>query len=282
LPVVAVVFDFDDTLVPDSTSLLLESYGIDANDFWTNRVRALTDQGYDPPLAYLRLLLDEVGPGKRLGPLSNAGLRAFGATLDGKFFPGLPEFFTDARRAASEVHRDYSVEFYIISGGLEDVILGSSVVRDHITGVYGCQLDEDENGLVRYVKRCITFTEKTRYLFEVNKGIEPNESKTQPQLVNREVPEERRRVPFERMIYVGDGLTDIPCFSLLRSMRGTTFGVFDQTQQSARQAYSAFLQAGRVLSMHFPRYRPDDELGSVLRAAVSQICTADIVKRSQT
>lgn len=278
----ALVFDFDDTLVPDSTSLFLEAHGIDPTDFWTNQVRRLTDDGYDPPLAYLRLLLDEVGPGRRLGPLTNADLRAFGATLDEKFFPGLPSFFEDAAKAAKEVHRDYSVEYYIISGGLEEVILGSRVVREHISGVYGCQLGEDGEGIVRYVKRCITFTEKTRYLFEINKGIEPSQSKTKPQLVNREVALDQRRVPFERIVYVGDGLTDIPCFSLVRSMHGTTFGVFDQSQKSARQAYSEFLQAGRVFSMHFPRYGPDDELGALLRAAVSQICTADMLRQSQT
>ena len=75
--VIAVVFDFDDTLTDDSTTRLLEHHGIDATDFWKNKAAGLLSAGWDPTLAYLKLLLDEVGPGKRMGQLTNADLRKF-------------------------------------------------------------------------------------------------------------------------------------------------------------------------------------------------------------
>jgi len=71
--------------------------------------------------------------------------------------------------------------------------------------------------------------------------------------VNRDVPADRRPVPFENMIYVGDGLTDIPCFSLLKKERGASFGVFDPARkESARRAFTEFLRTDRVISMHAP------------------------------
>lgn len=281
MAVIAVIFDFDDTLVPDSTSLLFESHGIDPRHVWTVEAKRLTDEGYDPPLAYLRLILDRVGPGKELGELTNAQLREFGASLDDKYFPGLPELFDDLRQIV-EQHRDVTVEFYVISGGLEEVIAGSSVIQQHFQGYYRCQFGEDEaTGLLSYVKRCITFTEKTRYLFEINKGIDPAASKTQPHLVNRFVPRDQRRVPFDQMIYVGDGQTDIPCFSLINDAGGTTFGVFKPGADSAKQAFQRFLRTDRVKSLHSPNYAQDADLGALLRAAVATAASKIMLKQEQ-
>ena len=273
MAVLAVIFDFDDTLLPDATSALLASHGIDPQAFWSGRVKELVDQGYDPPLAYLNLLLEEVGEGRPLGPLSNEGLREFGRSLDDTWFPGLPQLFSDLRALGQE-HRDVSVEFYIISGGLQAVIEGSRHVQEYFSGVYGCQLGEDPStGTVAFIKRCVTFTEKTRFLFEINKGIPAAAAATQPHLVNQFVPEDRRPVPFQNMIYIGDGLTDIPCFSLIEKGDGLAFGVFQRGKESAKQAFQRFLETRRVRSMHHPDYREDAELGSLLRAAVASACT---------
>jgi phosphoserine phosphatase len=271
LAVIAVIFDFDDTLLPDSTSALLERHGIDPSDFWPNRAKSLVDAGYDPPLAYLRLLLDEVGEGRRLGLLSNTALQNFGRSLDDRWFPGLPDLFDDLRGAVAQ-YRDVSIEFYIISGGLQAVIEGSSHVSQHFSGIYGCQLDEDPaTGAVRHIKRCVTFTEKTRFIFEINKGISTKESATQPHLVNLMVPKETRRIPLENMIYVGDGLTDVPCFSLIDNAGGMALGVFQPGKESAKQAFQQLVVPRRVRTMHSPNYSADADLGAILRLAVSAL-----------
>lgn len=124
MAVVAVIFDFDDTLLPDSTSALLRQFGLDQDDFWKKQAPALVAEGYDPPLAYLNLLLREVGEGKPLGLMTNERLAEFGSTLDETWFPGLPELFDDLKSIAQEF-RDVSIEFYIVSGGLQAIIEGS-------------------------------------------------------------------------------------------------------------------------------------------------------------
>ena len=269
----ALVFDFDDTLVPDSTTKLIQSKGIDPQQFWTKDVKSLVDEGFDPALAYLTLLLDNIGPDKPLGALTDADLRSFGATLDEDFYQGLPELFDELRTLVNAQSNHINIEYYIISGGLQAVIEGSETVKKYFSGVYGCQLAGDGKGMLRAVKRCVTFTEKTRYLFEINKGIPPLESATQPHLVNTDVPSNQRRIPWQNVFYVGDGLTDIPCFSLVKSNGGTPFGVFDPAQKSkAKQAFQEFLKTDRVTSMHAPRYLQDDDLGAILRAAIATRC----------
>ena len=223
--VIALIFDFDDTLVPDSTTKLLHAHGIDTDKFWGVQAKELIQQGYDQALAYLKLILDNIGDGKPLGNLTNEMLRRFGATLDADFHTGLPDFFDDVRNQVKQ-HQGIDVEYYIISGGLQPVVEGSEIVHRYFSGVYGCELaGGTEDGVSKNVRRCITFTEKTRYLFEINKGINPKESRSRPHLVNKYVPEEKRRIPFRNMIYVGDGMTDIPCFSLLQKFKGKAFGV---------------------------------------------------------
>lgn len=280
--VLALVFDFDETLLPDSTSKLLKTRGVDPAEFWSKQVRARVDDGFDPTLAYLGLILEFTGEGRPLGCLSNRELRDFGATLDGDYFPGLPQLFGDLRAVAAE-YSDISVEFHIISGGLLEAVRGSQVVRDHFTGVNGCEFAEDPaTGCLAAIKRAITFTEKTRYLFEINKGIEPMDTLKNPYLVNRDVVAAERPVPFTNMIFVGDGLTDIPCFSLLKKERGTALGVFDPSRrESARRALTQFLKTDRVISMHAPKYGPNDELGSLLRTAVATRASEITLRRAQ-
>ena len=170
MSVIAVIFDFDDTLAPDSTSQLLDAHGIDAIEMWATTAPRLVAAGYDPPLAYLNCLLDWVGPDRPLGPLTNTDLAAFGAHLDPTFFPGLPALFDDLRDRAARA-RDVTIEFFIVSSGLYEVIAGSGVVRDHFDAVYASHLGEGDNNMLTDVKRCVTFTEKTRFLFEINKGV---------------------------------------------------------------------------------------------------------------
>ncbi len=281
--IVALIFDFDDTLAPDSTSKLLRAHGIETYPFWQNDVKRLVESGYDQPTAYLKLILDNIGPKKPLGELTNARLREFGASLDDDYYPGLPDFFDDVRNYVETHYRNIQLEFYIISGGLYQIVKGSKIVQKYFKAVYGCHLAGDtDDGVLKYIKRSITFTEKTRYVFEIHKGLNPRDTWRDPVLVNKFLRPEERRVPLSNMIYVGDGLTDIPCFSLLKTSGGMGFGVFNPAdEKKAKEALDEFLRTDRVISMHAPNYQKGFDLGSILRAAVATRCTAIQLEREQ-
>ena len=271
---IAVIFDFDDTLVPDSTTLFLKSHKISPTKFWNEVAKELVPRGYDSTLGFLKHFLDYIGPDKPLGCITNHDLNEFGKSLDPLFYPGIVQLVKELKSDASKVQVD--VKFFIISGGLEEIIIGSSIVKNNFDGVYGCELEEagDPPRLV-YIKRAINFTEKTRYIYEINKGITPEESAKNPILVNKDIKEENRPIPIHNMIYIGDGLTDIPCFSLLSKNKipGRTFGVRDKRKKDrGLTKYLGILIPKRVMGIYQPDYRRSADLGSWIRVAVSEYC----------
>lgn len=274
--IVAVMFDFDDTLTDETTTKLLEAHEIDAEEFWSKRNQSLLDRGWDPALSYLHLILEEAKEGGRLDGLTNDKLGEFGKSLE--FYPGIPELFADLNDIASEHEVCHPVvEFYVVSSGLEAIIKGSGIAG-HVQGIWGCTFEE-QDGRIALVKNAVSFTEKTKYLYAIHKGC--LDIRTKPYSVNRRVHESERRIPFHNMIYIGDGLTDVPCFSLLDRFGGAAFGVFDpRKEKSPKKAWEQLVAPRRVKTMNSPRYRRDDDLGALLRVAVSKICQQMDVSQS--
>ena len=267
---IAVIFDFDDTLTDDSTTALLQKHGIDTKKFWNELVSERVKDEWDPTLAYLDLILDHVGEGKPFGMLKNQDLVDFGSTLI--FYEGIPQLFDSLRDDVSKHKLSHpSIEFFIISGGLESIITGTGIAQ-YFSGIWGCCFEEQDSHIQK-IKNVISFTEKTKYVFYINKGMH-TKARSDQYLVNEEVKKEQRRIPFENMIYIGDGFTDVPCFSLIQQYGGQAFGVFDpkRKKDSPKKAWEKLVVPKRVSSMNSPQYGPDQDLGSLIRAAVKQIC----------
>ena len=268
--IIALIFDFDDTLTDDSTTKLLQKYGIDTHNFWNTLVKQRVDNEWDPTLAYLDLFLENVGKGKPFGKLKNDDLKSFGASL--KFYNGIPSLFGSLRKLVSE-HRvsSPSIEFYIISSGIEEIIRGSSIASQ-FQAIWGNRFEE-KSGQISKVKNVISFTEKTKYIFFINKGLIEENARSDQYLVNQFVAKEDRRIPFGNMIYIGDGLTDVPCFSLVQDYGGKAFGVFNpKRKDSPKKAWEQLVAPKRVSTMNSPCYREKDDLGALIRVAVREIC----------
>ncbi len=283
--VIAVIFDYDDTLVPDSTTYLLRKKKIDVKKFWERDFKKLVSQHYDPPHAYLKLILDNVGNGKKLQGLSNNELRKIGKEVETTLYPGFKSLISDLKKTVADYDRQngiaVKIEFFVISGGLEEVIKGNKFICDNFSGIYGCRLGNDANDNSKpltTIKRTITFTEKTKFIFEINKGISQSDSDADPSAVNAEVEEKERTVLFKNMIYVGDGLTDIPCFSLLGKNGGSCFAVkhMNRSLSERLKIYREIIKTKRTYNQAPPNYRKDQLLGDNLRLAVMSLCQ-DIV-----
>ena len=143
---IGVIFDFDDTLAPDSTTRLLDEYDIDTEEFWFRDFQNRVEAGYDPTVAYLSLLLEKTGADRSLGELTIDDLEAFGAELDEQLYSGLPELFDDIDAIVAE-YEEVSVEYYIISEGLEPIIRGTTIA-DRCDAIYGSRLDTDSDGFI--------------------------------------------------------------------------------------------------------------------------------------
>lgn len=282
--VIALIFDFDDTLIPDSTTSLLYEYSLDPEKFWNKEVKGLVNAGYEPTHAFLANFLKHCKPGGKLDGVTNKDLLEFGNKISKGFYRGFPAIL-DKLTKLVHGYPDIKLEFYIISGGLQGIIEGTTVAKK-FEGIYACELDQIK-GRFTYIKRAVTFTEKTRYLFEINKGIEPNDTVKHPYLVNEFKPPEKRRVPFNNMIYVGDSRTDIPCFSLVLKGEGGSGGggyayaVFDPNDvKSAASKFKDFISQRRANVHTHPVNYEDDSFGATLKLAIQQNCAKIMVRQN--
>lgn len=277
---IGVVFGFDDVLAPDSTTFLLEQHGEDPETFWSETFRDRVADGYDPTTAYLTALLERIGTDEPLGELTVAELEAIGAALDDHLYDGVGGLLSDLREIAG-AYSGTAVECFVVSEGLAPILRGSSVADD-CTAVYGSELATDEDSVVSEVKRPISFTDKTRCLFEINKGIEQSERRENPYAVNDAVERSERAIRFDEMIYVGDGITDVPCFSLVKERNGRVFGVYDDGRRSPKQRVARELGARqRVERYTEPRYTESSRLGSLLRLTVEGLCAERAIEKRE-
>ena len=278
---VGVVFGFDDVLAPDSTTFLLEQHGEDPEQFWSETFRDRIADGYDPTTAYLSALLERVGPEEPLAELTIDELRATGAALDDYLYDGAGEVFADLQEIAAAYPPEISVECFVVSEGLAPILRGSSITDD-CTAVYGSELATDDGGIVSKIKQPISFTDKTRCLFEINKGVGQEERAENPYAVNDNVERDRRAILFDDMVYVGDGITDVPCFSLVKERGGRVFGVYDEDDRSHKQSVVQEMGAQqRVKQFSEPRYTESSRLGSLLRLTVEGLCTERAIESQE-
>ena len=277
--VIAVLFDCDGTLCEDTTTFVLKKYDVDVDRFWEN-VNGMVRKGWDPPLAYMSRIVQMVQSG-RIPDLTNERLREIGAEVD--FFPGIPQMFDELKRLVIESEEfreaDVSLEYYVISSGFEEVIRGSEI-GGFMKDIFACSFDADpKTGVLRSLKSIVTFTEKTKFVFAVNKGISGSMLRRRPYEVNNAIGDDQRRVPFRNMVYVGDGPSDIPCFSLIMKNGGHGIGVF--RRETVMKGYQ--LAKGKRLTVG--PYPCDYRVGQPLRIMLEQIIREiglDIVTRRQT
>jgi len=265
--VIAVIFDFDGTLGPDTISSLLTAYNISPKLFWME-VDKRVENGWDPPLAYMQLLWEYANTGKI--DLSVKALREIGKKL--VLFPGLPKAITELKDYVKKEPelRDarINLEFYIISGGIEEIIVGSKIAK-YVDGIFGSNFVYDKTKPVG-IKSAISFTEKTRFLYGINKGISVGELRTNPYKINDAIAPENYRVPFPQMIYIGDGPSDIPCLSAVSRFGGTGIGV-SSPASSFRKGYELARGKRITVGPYTANYQKGSDMRKVLQETILRI-----------
>lgn len=263
----AIVFDFDGTLAPDSTTAFLRHLGVDVTRFWSEGVEPRVRAGWDPVPAYLyeiwRLSRSERAP----GPVTREAFRRFGQAM--LFFPGAVELLPRMVQRLRDGRSALELELYLISSGIGE-ILRSTTIADRFVSIWASDFHYDADGRLEFPRNIVSFTDKTRYLFEISKGVGGEEGGTGPFAVNRKVPLDRLRIPLERVIFVGDGYTDVPCFHLVRKNGGVAIGVYEEGREVEQQALG-LLEDDRVSDLVPADYRPGSALSRLLEQAVDEI-----------
>jgi hypothetical protein len=273
---IAIVFDFDDTLAPDSTSGFLRTAGIEPGAFW-QKTAELYEEGWDPVPAYLYLLLHESQRRKAADRIKGSDFEAWGQKLG--FFNGVPTIFNRLSQFAAGVNPLCRVEFYLVSSGIGSILRHTRVAR-YFTDIWACDYHYNRRGEIEFPKNIVSFTDKTRYLFQVQKGLIGPEYHSRPFEVNRVFAPDELHVPFEHMIFVGDGYTDIPCFSLVRRQGGIAFGVYDPDNTNNWRRAWGYVEDGRISNLAPADFGKRSSLTHSLLMAVNKIASNMILAES--
>ncbi|MBT3413119.1 MAG: haloacid dehalogenase-like hydrolase [Waddliaceae bacterium] len=268
--IIAVVFDFDDTLGPDSTSGFLNSLGVDVPGFWKEVDKMYLDH-WDPVPAYLQkmILLNQKLPEDK--QITKSSLQKWGEKTP--LYKGVEQVFEHLQELMSDVSIPIELEFYVISSGIEEVIRASRISK-HFKDIWACDFEYDSDERIVFPKRIVSFTDKTRYLFDISKGLIGSDARTKPFDVNLKFAADEKRIPMDQMIFVGDGYTDVPCFSLIGKVGGIPLAVCDPEDRQKWGKAWGFMESKRVLHWAMANY----ELGSTLHGS---LCMAieKIIKR---
>lgn len=274
---IAIVYDYDQTLSPNymQEEAIFPHFGIDGKQFWQRCGDLVQKNGYEHELAYMKALLDYLEPDRP----TNQQMRELGSKLS--FFPGIPEMFEEFKHglltAEHEAH-GINVEHYIVSSGLKELIVGSRI-EPYVRKIFGCEYAEDNDGRITFPKRVISHTQKTQFLFRINKGM-----LDLSQDVNDHMPPELRPVPFQNMIYVGDGPTDVPCFTVMKQTGGRAIAVYnpeDKSRASFKKCYQLIAHADRVKHIAPADYRPGSHLRLLLEEMVLEIADGIVSRRRE-
>lgn len=294
--IIALVWDFDKTLAPGyMEDPFFRYYGVEPRIFWdeaNHLPRVYKDNGIThiaKDTLYLNHILTYVQKGI-FKNLSNKKLRELGKRIT--FYKGLPDFFQQIQKSVAEnpVYARYNirVEHYIVSTGIKEMILGSSIAP-YVDGIWANEFIEDiaqphfleKKGKIKkfptiqQLGYTIDHTSKTRALFEINKGS----NKTKEIDVNMFLETENRRVPFDQMIYIADGPSDIPCFSVVNQHGGKTFSVYQPQSQLEFMQVNQLHKEKRVQLFGEADYTKDSYTAMTISHMVESIAQKIITQR---
>lgn len=257
-PILAICYDFDKTLSPDDMQAqgFIQSVGYDVPDFW-KKANGLGEQNdMDNNLAYMYLMREEA---KDKFPLSRSTLEDYGAKVE--LFPGVEDWFFRIRDYGKE--HGVKIEHYIISSGLKEMIEGTEPAKaGAFEKIYASSFYFDENGTAMWPAQVVNYTNKTQFLFRIEKGVlDVNDP-----AVNSPFAPDEIRVPFRNIVYIGDSDTDIPCMRLVSSRGGHSIGVYNGSKDKVLR----MMRDGRIRYFAPADYREGSELDSLVKAIVDR------------
>ncbi|WP_372088518.1 HAD family hydrolase (plasmid) [Tistrella mobilis] len=259
----AIAYDFDGTLADGNMQehQFLPDIGMTPNDFWAEVKRLTKEHQADEVLVYMNLMLRRAGAAGV--PVRRDDFKERGKAI--RLFEGVEGWFD--RIDSYGRARDVRVRHYLISSGNAEIFAGTPIASK-FAEVYASKFMFDENGVAKWPALAVNYTTKTQYLFRINKGafdLSDNSG------VNRFVEKHDRPVPFENMVFIGDGSTDIPCFRLVKEQGGLSVAVFKPHGRGARKKAGAYVTDGRVHCVAPAIYTDGSALDRIIKANIDMV-----------
>ena len=263
-PIVAIMYDFDKTLSPKDMQEygFISELGMKSEDFWEKSRLNMVNHNMDQILAYMLTMLQEA-EGRML--LTRNIFNEMGRNV--KLFEGLETWFDRINLYGEKLGLE--IEHYIISSGLKEIIEGTEIANN-FKEIYAAEYCYNENNIPIWPAMAVNYTSKTQFLFRINKGVL---DVTEHKGLNESTPDNKKRIPFCNMIYIGDGLTDVPCMKLVKINGGHSIAVYHDDRCIA----DSLISQGRVDFVVSADYRENSEMEKTVQTILNQIAALNKV-----
>ena len=258
-PIIAIMYDFDKTLCTRDMQeyTFIPSVGMKAEEFWQLANVFTTTEIMDSILAYMYCMIDK---SRETGiPLTRESLVACGKDVE--YHPGVEGWFERINRYAEEA--GVEVEHYVLSSGLKEIIEGTTIAK-YFKKIYACEFMY-KDGQAVWPKLAVNYTNKTQFVYRINKGVLDINNNVE---LNSSRPDSKKRVFFSNMIYIGDGLTDVPCMKLVKQSGGHSIALYHPNQMGAA---AQLLKAERVDWMFEADYTEGSDLDRTMKTLLQNL-----------
>ena len=221
-PIVAIMYDFDKTLCTREMQeyTFIPSVGMKPNEFWGHTAEVAAEEVMDSILTYMYCMVEKAHLSGN--PLTRQSLVDCGKDIE--YHPGVEGWFERINRYAEEA--GVQVEHYVLSSGLKEIIEGTTIAK-YFKRIYACEFLY-KDGQAYWPKMAVNYTNKTQFVYRINKGVLDINNDVD---LNNSRPDSEKRVFFSNMIYIGDGLTDVPCMKLVKQSGGHSIAIYSKGQQ---------------------------------------------------
>ncbi|MBL8466317.1 HAD family hydrolase [Methyloversatilis discipulorum] len=263
-----IAYDFDGTLAPGNMQehQFLPEIGMKPADFWGEVRQIAKDHQADEVLVYMNLMLKKANACN--APVRRDDFKKRGKTIE--LFEGVVAWFD--RMDAYAKSQAVDLEHVLISSGNEEIFAGTPI-KKKFAQVYASKYLFNQNGVAEWPALAINYTTKTQYLFRINKGIHDLSDNAS---VNKYVPKQERAVPFENMVFIGDGATDIPCFRLVKDQGGLSVAVYTPNKKGGKAKADDYLKDGRVHCVVPANYKEGSDLDRIIKAQIDEVAARHV------
>lgn len=262
----ALIYDFDGTLARGNMQEVsfIPSIGLDKGAFWDEAEVLTRAADGDGILMYMQLMLRRARDNG--APITRETLRDHGR--DVALFEGLKDLGWFDRMNAFGARNGLEIEHYIVSAGLKEMIEGCPI-RPAFNHVFASDYAYDDRGEAVWPAVGINYTTKTQYLFRINKGVKNN---WEHERINNFVPDDVRPIPFDRMIFIGDGDTDVPMMKMMHTKGGYSIAVYDpRTSESDQRKVYRLISEDRVSFVAAADYREGTAIDLIVKGLIGRM-----------
>lgn len=270
LPIIAIMYDFDRTLCTKDMQgySFIPSLGMTEAEFWQFANSLGKKEHMDSILAYMYAMV-KISNDKKI-PLLRQKLVDMGKNVE--LFKGVESWFD--RITEFGLSNGMQVEHYVISSGMKEIIEGTSISK-YFKSIFACEFLYDENGNGVWPKTDVNYTNKTQFVYRINKGVLDVANDID---LNRSMPDDSKRVPFCNMIYIGDGLSDVPCMKMMKAYGGYSIAVYQNKDSKVEE----LLKKDRVDFIYPADYSENSGLDVTVKNIITKMSVSETLYNEYT